>query len=136
MDKRCFDSDRDRDEIRRFAASIDAKLATSSRKFTLYPEHADRCGSTFLNTAKSSSRLCAEVDKLEEDHRSLQREVTELGTKEVIGYPTWYSAWHTYFRRDRENGASERKILLLEIENRLLRSDRGLPPGDNKAEDL
>ena len=77
--------------------------------------------------------LMRRVQKLEEDNRELRQELKELSQK-VDRLTDIVQRVAYEFQRDRENAASERKILLLEIENRFLRFERGLLPGDKRAD--
>lgn len=57
--------------------------------------------------------LTGEVKKLREEFRDLTRVVERLAYE---------------IQRDRDKTEADKRILLLEIENRFLRSERGLPP--------
>jgi len=75
--------------------------------------------------------LMGRVQKLEEDNKELRQELKELNQK-VDRLTDIVQRLAYELQRDRENAASERKILLLEIENRFLRFERGLPPSDKQ----
>lgn len=75
--------------------------------------------------------LMRRVQKLEEDNKELRQELKELNQK-VDRLTDIVQRLAYEFQRDRENAAAERRILLLEIENRFLRFERTLPPGDRK----
>ncbi len=84
--------------------------------------------------ARSSSSLARRVQQLEEDRRELRQELKDLNSK-VDRLTDVVQRLANEFQRDREGAASERRILLLEIENRFLRFERSLPPGDEKRDE-
>ena len=84
-----------------------------------------------IEFSKKLLSLMRHVQQLEEDNKELRQELKEVNQK-VDRLSEIVQRLAYEFQRDRENGASERKILLLEIENRFLRNERGLPPGDAK----
>jgi predicted RNase H-like nuclease (RuvC/YqgF family) len=85
----------------------------------------------FVEFSQKLISLMHRVRKLEEDNRELQQELKELNQKiERLTDIVQRLAYE--FKSDRDNAASERRILLLEIENRFLRFERGLPPGDGR----
>lgn len=70
-----------------------------------------------LDLKEQTDRNTAELHELREEFKQLSEAVREL-----------------YFevRRMRENEVHEREKLVLRLENMLLRSGRGLPPGDDR----
>lgn len=73
--------------------------------------------------------LMGRTQKLEEDNKELRQELKELNEK-VDRLTDIVQRLAYELQHDRDSGTSERKILLLEIENRFLRFERGLPPVD------
>ena len=70
--------------------------------------------------------LRQEVREVRQDVNQLREELRDLAhVVERLAYE---------IRHDRESANAERRVLLLEIENRFLRYERGLPPG-TKSED-
>lgn len=63
--------------------------------------------------------LRQDVNRLREEFRDLARVVERLVYE---------------MQRDRDKSEADRRILLLEIENRFLRYERGLPPGNQPPE--
>ena len=75
--------------------------------------------------------LIRRVDKLEESDKVILDKVTILNERvsrltEIVQHLTYE------FQRNREHADAERRIQLLEIENRFLRYDRQLPPPDRE----
>jgi TolA-binding protein len=84
-----------------------------------------------LEFGKKLIALMRRVQSLEAESKDIRQELKELNQK-VDRLTDIVQRLAYEFQRDRENSASERRILLLELENRFLRFERGLPPGDAK----
>jgi hypothetical protein len=72
--------------------------------------------------------------KHEEDIKELRQDVTRL-REEFRDMARVVERLAYEIQRDRDKSEADKRILLLEIENRFLRFERGLPPGDKKDDE-
>lgn len=86
-----------------------------------------------VNFAKQLFSLTRDVQQNKEDIKELRSEVKQL-RQEFNELTRVVERLVVEWRHDRERAEAERRVLLLEIENRFLRYERGLPPSP-KPED-
>jgi hypothetical protein len=83
--------------------------------------------------ARKLFSLSQRVQKLEESDKELRDKLKDLNERFTRQTEAMYHLAYE-LQRERENNDAQRRILLLEIENRFLRSERQLPaaPSDDK----
>lgn len=77
------------------------------------------------------SRLQSALNELQKDVRDLSRTVDE----DVRRLQSAVERLATEMRHQQEHEEAERRILKLELENRLLRMERGLPPAKTEPQE-
>jgi archaellum component FlaC len=83
---------------------------------------------------ESAKHLLSVVQKQkdqEEDIKELRQEMTRL-REEVRDLARIVERLAYEIQRERDKSEADKRILLLEIENRFLRFERGLPPSDQR----
>ena len=85
-----------------------------------------------VESAKQLLAVVQKQKKHEEDIKELRQEMTRL-REEFRDLARVVERLAYEIQRNRDKSEADKRILLLEIENRFLRFERGLPPGNTSG---